>query len=396
MNDKYSTTPREEYGRRLAAQLCDQHFGARPTATLDGPAVLGFTPIRQVNLFVVQQLLSQWKQEMARLRSPYFDFEADDVRTALTQFMNVLSRRIKLSRPTFEPLLARAVADTLTAAQDPAATFDDKLLDRQPTATATQLRDALRYLDLDKPLYQGFVDTLPTEDALERENLLKRFRRHQEANKPLQQPLAALVAEFNSLLPLREDELQAAADASATIPAVAATEPVGAAPAAAAPAPALTQKVVVPTPAPEKPVSTPALVAEPEPAPAPVETASVKADPQSTVVPLYEKLKANQPAGQTLSETLRPERPAATLAEQAPKVETLREAISINQRFSFINELFGGENMEYHAAIQHLDTLPDAESARRYVSQQLASKYDWTRKEEHVNKLLKLIDRKFA
>lgn len=121
----------------------------------------------------------------------------------------------------------------------------------------------------------------------------------------------------------------------------------------------------------------------------------LKADAEA-VVPLYQKLKASQPAGQTLSETLRSERPVGTLAEQAPKVESLREAISINQRFSFINELFEGENMAYHAAIQHLDTLPDAESAKRYVSEHLASKHDWARKDEHVNKLLKLIDRKFA
>ncbi|WP_375436811.1 hypothetical protein [uncultured Hymenobacter sp.] len=392
MNDKYSTTLREDYGRKLAAHLCDQHFGARPTATLDGPAVLNFTAIRQVNLFVVQQLLTQWKQEVARLRSPYFDFEADDVRTALTQFMNVLSRRIKLSRPTFEPLLARAVADTLAAVQDPAETFDDKLLDRQPTTTTTQLRDALRYLDLNKPLYQGFVDTLSAEGVLERANLLKQFGLHQEANKPLQHPLSVLVAEFNELLPLREDDLHATAVVPATTAAPA--EPAATAPLVAAPAPEPIRTAAVPTPEPEKLAAKPALAPEGEPAAA-LEVAA-KTEAPSTVVPLYEKLKANQPTGQTLSETLRPERPAATLAEQAPKVETLREAISINQRFSFINELFGGENMEYHAAIQHLDTLPDAESARRYVSQQLASKYDWTRKDEHVNKLLKLIDRKFA
>ncbi|MDF7809765.1 hypothetical protein [Hymenobacter sp. YC55] len=393
MNDKYSTTSREEYGRKLAAHLCDQHFGARPTATLDGPAVLRFTPIRQVNLFVVQQLLTQWKLEVARLRSPYFDFEADEVRTALTQFMNVLSRRIKLSRPTFEPLLSQAVADTLAAAQDPAETLDHKLLDRQPTTTTAQLRDALRYLDFNKPLYQDFIDGLPTEGALERQDLLKRFRLYQEANKQLQQPVAALVAEFNALLPLREDELQGAAAPAATT--VAAPEPV-VAPRAETPAPEPVRTAVAPVPEPEKPILKPAVLAEVKPAAAAVEGAPVQGEAQPTAVPLYEKLKANQPAGQTLSETLRPERPAATLAEQAPKVETLREAISINQRFSFINELFGGENMEYHAAIQHLDTLPDADTAKRYVSQQLASKYDWTRKDEHVNKLLKLIDRKFA
>jgi hypothetical protein len=113
-------------------------------------------------------------------------------------------------------------------------------------------------------------------------------------------------------------------------------------------------------------------------------------------VPLHEKLKAGQPAAAPLAETLRANS-APSLAERAgPKVETLREAISINQRFSFINELFNGENMDYHAAIQHLDSLPTIDQARAYVTTDLSQRYDWSRKEEHVNKLLKLIERKFA
>jgi hypothetical protein len=117
-------------------------------------------------------------------------------------------------------------------------------------------------------------------------------------------------------------------------------------------------------------------------------------------VPLYEKLKATQPtAPSPLASTLRhsAQGGAAPLAERGvPKVGSLREAISINQRFSFINELFNGENMEYHAAIQHLDALPTADAAMAYVRQELANSHDWSRKEEHVGKLLKLIERKFA
>lgn len=377
MNDKYSATQREQYGRRLAAHLCDQHFGARPTATLDGPAVLRFTPIRQVNLFVVQQLLAQWTQEMARLRSPYFDFEAEDVRQALTQFMNVLSRRIKLTRPAFEPLLARAVADTLAVGQDPAGTFEHKLLGTQPAATAEQLRDALRYLDVDKAFYESFVALLPAGTSQDREALLKRFRLHQEANYKQHQPPAELVAQFNDLLPLTEDDLREPREAASQ-----AAEPVSL---SAPPAP---QRAPVPE------VVAEVLIAKP--APVVAEKPQLLAEAAPTPVPLYEKLKAEQPSAPPLSQTLRPEKPAATLADQAPRVETLREAISINQRFSFINELFSGENMEYHAAIQHLDTLPDADTAKRYVTHNLADKHDWTRKEEHVNKLLKLIDRKFS
>jgi len=398
MNNKDSATFREQYGRRLAAQLCDQHFGARPTATLDGPAVLRFTPIRQVNLFVVQQLLAQWTQEMARLRSPYFDFEAEDVRQALTQFMNVLSRRIKLARPTFEPLLARAITDTLAVPLDPAETFEQKMLGSQPTASTQQLRDALRYIDVDKPFYQDFLESLPAGTAQDREALLKRFRLYQEANYKQHQPVSKLVEEFSALLPLTEAELSgahltASVPAETVVPTVApppvTPEPVKE-PAFIPPAPPI--PTVAPTPE-AVPIMPPPVVSVAPRVSAPT-SPPVTAEPSG--VPLYEKLKAGQPAAAPLSETLRPERPATTLADQAPKVETLREAISINQRFSFINELFSGENMEYHAAIQHLDTLPDVDSAKRYVTDSLASKYDWTRKDEHVNKLLKLIDRKFA
>ncbi len=387
MNDKDSATFREQYGRRLAAQLCDQHFGARPTATLDGPAVLRFTPVRQVNLFVVQQLLAQWTQEMARLRSSYFDFEADDVRQALTQFMNALSRRIKLARPIFEPLLARAISDTLAVLLDPAGTFEQKLLGALPGATPEQLRESLRYIDVNKLFYQDFLESLPAGAAQDREALLKRFALYQEANYKHHQPLAPLVAEFDALLPLTEDELRGELKA-APIAAPAATPAPAASPAPpTAPVESAAPATAEPTPAPGAAPVAAVVVSEP--------TRPLNgADP--VIMPLHEKLKAGQPAAAPLSETLRPERAAPTLADQAPKVETLREAISINQRFGFINELFSGENMEYHAAIQHLDTLPDAETAKRYVTNELASTHDWSRKEEHVSKLLKLIDRKFA
>ncbi|QDA59604.1 hypothetical protein [Hymenobacter jejuensis] len=400
MKDKYSQAKREQYGRRLAAHLCDQHFATQPAATLDGPAVLRFTPIRQVNLFVVQQLLAQWTGEMARLRSPYFDFEDADVRQALTQFMNVLSRRIKVTRAAFEPLLARALSDTLGLAADPAQAFEQKLLGNQPSPTVAQLRDSLRYIDIDKALFQEFIDSLATDSPLEREQVLSRFRLYQEANYKRRQPVEKLVEEFGKLLPLTEAELRESEPAATPTP-VAAPAPVVQAPVAApelaaAPAPE-------PEPAPAKvmapPVFDPVPVAEPvQVAPAASVAAPRRPLAEATApsgVPLHAKLKAEHTTT-PLSETLRPERSNAMLAEKAPKVESLREAISINQRFSFINELFNGENMEYHAAIQHLDTLPDPDTAKRYVSEDLAGKYGWVRKEEHVNKLLKLIDRKFA
>jgi len=52
--------------------------------------------------------------------------------------------------------------------------------------------------------------------------------------------------------------------------------------------------------------------------------------------------------------------------------------------------------MAYYNTIKVLDEYTDPNTAKQYVVQELASRYDWSRKQEHVNKLLRLIERKFA
>ena len=394
MNDKYSLAKCAQYGRRLAARLCDQHFGSQPDAPLDGPAVLRFTPVRQLNLLVVRQLLGQWQAETARLRSAYFDFEAGPVQAALTQFMNVLSRHIRLERTAFEPLLAQATADALGLVADPRGSFQRLLLGAAAPPTLASLRDALRYVDIDKAFYQGFLDSLSANNSLSDDFLTHRFELYHAANYRAPQSMQRLVEGLSALLPLTTADLLEDGPVSSLSAPPAEPAPAPAASVAPAPAAVLTPSfVTTPAPAAVAPEAT-TVVAIPDPTAA--RARSLPA-PDLASVPLHEKLKASQPAASALADTLRATTAPASLAERTgPKVETLREAISINQRFSFINELFNGENMDYHAAIQHLDSLPTAEQARAHVSGDLSQRYDWSRKDEHVNKLLKLIERKFA
>jgi hypothetical protein len=281
------------------------------------------------------------------------------------------------------------------------------LTPEQVSASPAQLRETLRYLDVNKPLFEGYVDSLPTNTAQEWEQLVNRFRLYRDAHYKDSQSLSALLAELSVLLPVTESDLrgaEAAAAYSAPAPAPA-TVVAPAAPAVAE----IPQPAVAPEPAAAAPVPAPAA---PEVEPAvntPVATPIM--DPVAAAPATPERAKplvASVPPANTLNDKLASNRPVAlneklavkpsnnSIAEAQPKIESLRGAISINQRFSFINELFNGENMEYHTAIEHLDSLPNAEAARRYVNEDLAQRYQWVRKEEHVNKLLRLIDRKFA
>ncbi|QKG53290.1 hypothetical protein [Hymenobacter sp. BRD67] len=304
MQDKYSLAKCEQYGRRLATRLSQQFFGTQPDATLDGPALLKFTPVRQVNLLLLRQLLGRWQQEANALRSPYFNFEAEAVRAALGQFMNVLSRHIRLDRAALEPLLAQAISDTLVLATAPAEAFERLVLppagpDAEEAIPLAYLRDHLRYLDRTKEFFEGFVNSLPPSNApLSREFLRQRFDLYLTANAKMLPPLSQLVPELSTLLPLTEADLWDDGPAK----------------------PAAPVTVAPPAPAPEKPapaISTPAAVPEISPALLPTSPAAAPAatDPVipiqplaggvSAETPLYAKLKATQPSTPHLADTLR-------------------------------------------------------------------------------------------
>ncbi|WP_148041323.1 hypothetical protein [Rufibacter immobilis] len=350
MKDKYNQIRLAQYSQALAQRLSEEHFAQHENVTAQ--QLISFTPIKQVNLFMIRELLTLWNHEMANLRSPYFDFEHPEVKDALVQFMNVLSRKISIKRPHFEPLLLKAIQDTLRTVLEPVAVFEEKFL-RMDDLSVTKLQESLKYQDIDKDLYRQFLDTLPvpTPNRVHVAQQLNRFlAEHEEERMSVNE----LVARFNELQPLQVEEL---------------LPPVVSAPASA-------QSVAAGTPsAPAQPAFRPTLNAEPK---------------------LNERFQTEQK--QTLNDRLKQPLVSATFADrqQDQKIGSLKDAISINQRFSFINELFEGDNMAYHAVIKQLDEYGNPDQAKQFLLQEVSSRYNWTKKDEHVQKLTRLIDRKFA
>ncbi|WP_299756021.1 hypothetical protein [uncultured Pontibacter sp.] len=370
MEDKYNQLHLERYSKELANVLCDRHFASHDT--LNGPQLISFTPIKQVNLFVIKELLLKWHHEMANLRSPYFDYEHEEVKEALVNFMNVLSRKILMKRNAFEPLLQKAIYDTFLVVLAPIVTFEEKFLRIQEEITLPKLQENLKYIDIDKPLFAGFIDTL-SPSSRDREYILSRFKLYVNANQQQRTPLHRLVEQFNTLLPITEAEVMEQASA---------------------PRPSFLDKPVA-KPAPAAPVQEKDVVA-------PIHTAQREAAAPVARPAMYKHEEDElEEAAANVRPTLNDNfRKAATSsladAHSNRKIDSLKNSISINQRFSFINELFDGDNLTYYQTIQTLDNFGDAGSATQYVSSTLANKYDWSKKQDHVNKLLRLIERKFA
>lgn len=76
------------------------------------------------------------------------------------------------------------------------------------------------------------------------------------------------------------------------------------------------------------------------------------------------------------------------------RIENLKSAIGINDKFYFINELFSGNSQAYEDVIYTLNNFKRFEEAMQYTST-LKHKYDWSTETEAYQKLIHFLERKF-
>ena len=136
-------------------------------------------------------------------------------------------------------------------------------------------------------------------------------------------------------------------------------------------------------PAEEKPTS-PIQEEKPEP-----EASAAK--PAETTLDLFSAAPQ-----ETLGETLKPsEKPALADALQSTGISDLREAIGINDKFLFINELFNGDLERYNKVLDELNGFTGLLGAQTYLAE-LQVQYQWDEESPAYQKLSALLERKFS
>jgi len=79
---------------------------------------------------------------------------------------------------------------------------------------------------------------------------------------------------------------------------------------------------------------------------------------------------------------------------QHKKIDDLRNAIGINEKFLFINELFGGNLKQYQNAIEELNNFKSLSGIHTYLIE-LGVQYQWPAHSPALLRLKELIERKF-
>lgn len=172
MDEKISLKSVDQYAINYANQLADSFFSKQEK--ISGPEILSLCEVKQVNLFVISDLLSVWQQESQKLKSPYFDYEAKPVLDIINQFQNTLSNHILIGKADFLPMLKRAVSKTLYLILAPYDFYADTLEGKGYESLQTQaLKNKVKYIKVNQAplekllahLQEKKIDTLTGKEA---------------------------------------------------------------------------------------------------------------------------------------------------------------------------------------------------------------------------------------
>jgi hypothetical protein len=378
MTYKWDAEEARKYANKTAAAVCEDIYSDRDAVS--GDEILDCTPVRQINLLIIREIYERWQEEMLRLKSPYFDFQEPEVQAALDEFMNILSQYISVKRKEFEVILSNAVEDTLQLSLNPSGFFE-KYLRNLPNfrLTSEWLIENRKYILQNRFVLDELAQKLATSQTLYANEAIL------WANEVLKQKgsenATETIEKLNEIFPISEGlkikneifvpkigEKKEATRSFFDKVADDYTEPIAA-------------------------VSPRSSVFEPTP-----EKVQETVLPEIVVPNIQQNIRLNKQHEKVVATTLNDKNLATGGVNdyhRLSRVESMRSAISINQRYLFINNLFGGNVEAFSHAIDEIDALKSFADARELILKKYVPRYLWDVTSAEAEEFFDILKRRF-
>lgn len=344
MDEKISMEAIAAYGDAYADKVSKSFFSSKNK--ISGEEILMLSNVAQVNLFLVRELLFNWKEETKRLKSPYFDYEHPEAKEALNQFMAVISRHISVGEENLRPLLRRAVHQTLLLIFNPYDFFSTLVTGKNNRVDLPEFKEEIKYLKINKAPLVRLVQRLEEKGVsqISGNEAFAVLDQILEEVSFTPEDLEEHINHFSQVLPL---------DPARFFP-----------------------------------------VQETPPSPEPSHSATAAPNRQEKKIIVSEPVKSSQsaPLRPTLNEKIQPnQRPAVYNSFQ--KIPKIKDHLTINQKFMFTKVLFYGDFESFSRAIDELDQLGDMDSALAFLEKQSAT---WDRESREYHEFMEMVEKRFA
>lgn len=416
-NDKINQDFLTQYSSVFTEKLLKEAYDNK--THLSGKDILNLSSIKQLNLFVIKSFFTEWQEEVKKLESPLFDYKNREVRKSMIDFMNVLSQHISIQQSDLRPYVEKALFQSILLASDTFSYLTEDLSAQKASRVTTKfIKGQLKYLVLHKDLLLDFFTSVEGESVREALQKAELYFDDEDTSVTLDQ----LIEDLSKYLVVDRTDL--------FIPSF-------------QPEPSVFEQ----TAEEENDEMTPEIEGEELSASSSdyfgqeidtrdetsdtdvEETSEEELDSEDTLdkeeeqevvdslqteaTELPEEEESEPEEDEELSEETKdveeedPEQENTvmekfevdqkTLAElhEDQKIESVFEAISINHRYMFLQELFDGDNELFTTALKDVDACKTFDEAVEMLVQNYAKDFFWDMNSDEVKELLKVVYRKF-
>ena len=329
MESKLNFEAIEIYAEAYATKLIDDLF--KDNEKISGDEILRL-PVEQVGLLILNNVYQSWSLEAEKLKSAYFNYEADDVKAEMRRLMNVLSKNILVDRESFVPLLIDAVNKTILLVVSP-YTFYANLL-KGEGVNLESLTTTKRFLKINSGVIKTLINRLDLSPEM------------------IGNPDTLLDEVFSSIddSPLNNDEIAQKFSKHLDFS---------------------SEKFYIE----EEPKQV--LHTEEDDA----EEDDQHAEPEST---LNDSFMGN--SYETVADKLK----------NHNQTDSLKSMLSINEKFMFINDLFDGNQDDFTKVLEFLESCESRQEAVTFVEKNYLKHNIWKEGAPQVKAFLELLNKKFT
>ncbi|PWJ43282.1 hypothetical protein [Sediminitomix flava] len=405
MSSKPNLSAIQTYADKFADKVCTSFFSTNEV--ISGSQIVSFTGVEQVNYFIIRRIFEHWQEEMLKIRSPFFDYEASTVKKAFGSLMNELSKNISINEQDFKPLVKEAVQDTLYFLLKPDEYLEELFSAQQKLIDIKQyLIPLFRYMKVHKEMVEDLSNRFTSDgDFIESQKVAAVAKRTFASHKSNWEEPYPILQQFNDVITVGIYELYPdyvspqteIPDSNSKIEAVFALDD------NRDEEHLINEDVPEPTTVSEQSRLSKFIdldTAEEKPLEEVEEKVQEVEIPTAEEAALSEKIaeaKAEESEEQSLNDQLKSEEQTPTLLESLQKQQgvSLAESINLNMRFRFQSILFGGNIADYTAAIEMVDQCPNYHTALTNLKDIYGKRYEWDYSSEELMEFLSLVDEKF-
>ena len=324
-----------QYAQETALELTSKFFQEK--FIIEGSALMNFCSVKQVNFFILKNLFEAWEKETGKLKSPYFDFDNTQVKHAMTEFMEKLSFHIRIEKNDFEPLLQHAIEETVLLALSPTNYLRSVIIEGEDAFVHLEtIRKQAKYIKLNKHIIEGVIANMEEKNKKsmlidELHPVLDNLLDNESNNYNHEH----FLEEINDLHPLDVVQL-------------------------------LGQKK------------------------------TIGLDERASLEPSLNEQLANKESTNSINDNLKNDEDRSLNEElNQGKIESLKSAFGLNQRYLFINKLFEGNEILFSEAINKTDQSTSYDEAVNFLLDSYSEQFKWGDEESTVAELFGMIDRRF-